>query len=344
METLTATEFDLQWLESLKSNQVAYDMRGFDEVGNNISKWSEDSYQTLNLASGVEVNLDYETIYRDYSVENEHDDFRMLVSKFYLSGNQGVISPGIENVEAEYSEGKGYNYLFYLPDIQEKEQFFTGTPLQKIRINIDLAFLRNFVRELEEIPKQLQLLIESDRAPRFHCPVGKVTPMMQTVIKQIWDHPYQGAIARMYLEGKVLELLALQLSQLLEAEQIRPLTRKLHRQDIDRLYQAQSILQQEYLNPPSVIELAQQVGIDRIKLQQGFRQLFKTTPFGYLQNYRLDLARILLQDEELTVTTVANRVGYSNVSYFSRAFKRRFSVTPGQCRSGKLNGVGNFKV
>jgi AraC family transcriptional regulator, transcriptional activator of the genes for pyochelin and ferripyochelin receptors len=125
--------------------------------------------------------------------------------------------------------------------------------------------------------------------------------MMQTVIKQMWDHPYQGAIARMYLEGKVLELLALQLSQLLEAERVCPPTRKLHRQDIDRLYQAQAILQQEYLNPPSVI----------------------------------DLARILLQDEELTVTTVANRVGYSNVSYFSRAFKHLFSITPGQCRSGK---------
>jgi AraC-like DNA-binding protein len=310
-------------------------VRGFDEIRSNISKWSEDSYQTCNFASGVEVNLDCETIYRDHSVENEHDDFRMLVSKFYLSGNQGVISPGIKNVEAEYSEGNGYNYLFYLPDIQEKEQFFTGTPLQKVRINIDLAFLRSFVRGLEEIPKQLQPLIESDRAPRFHCPVGKVTPMMRTVIKQIWDHPYQGAIARMYLEGKVLELLALQLSQLLEAERVCPPTRKLHRQDIDRLYQAQAILQEEYLNPPSVIDLAQQVGLDRIKLQQGFRQIFQTTPFGYLQNYRLDLAKILLQDEELTVTTVANRVGYSNVSYFSRAFKRRFSITPGQCRSEK---------
>ncbi|MGL5078640.1 MAG: helix-turn-helix transcriptional regulator, partial [Waterburya sp.] len=326
---------DLQWLESLKSNQVAYNVRGFDEIRHNISKWSEDSYQTCNFVSGVEVNLDCETIYRDHSVENEHDDFRMLVSKFYLSGNQGVISPGIKNVEAEYSEGNGYNYLFYLPDIQEKEQFFTGTPLQKVRINIDLAFLRSFVRGIEEIPKQLQPLIESDLAPRFHCPVGKVTPMMRTVIKQMWDHPYQGAIARMYLEGKVLELLALQLSQLLEAERVCPPTRKLHRQDIDRLYQAQAILQQEYLNPPSVIDLAQQVGLDRIKLQQGFRQIFQTTPFGYLQNYRLDLAKILLQNEELTVTTVANHVGYSNVSYFSRAFKRRFSITPGQCRSGK---------
>jgi AraC family transcriptional regulator, transcriptional activator of the genes for pyochelin and ferripyochelin receptors len=60
METLTETEFDLQWLESLKSNQIADNVRGFDEVRNNISKWSEDSYQTCNFASGIEVNLDYQ--------------------------------------------------------------------------------------------------------------------------------------------------------------------------------------------------------------------------------------------------------------------------------------------
>ena len=335
METLTETEFDRQWLESLQYNQVAYNVRGFDEVRKSISKWAEDEYQLYTLASGVELSLEYETIYHNYTIENEHDDLRMLVSKFYLSGNHGVISPGIENVKAEYFERKGYNYLFYLPDIQEKEQFFSDNPLQKVRINLDLAFLRNFVRELTEIPKQLQPLIESDRAPRFHCAVGKITPMMKTVIRQMWEHPYNGAIARIYLEGKVLELLALQLSQLLEAETTRPQKRNLRPKEIDRLYQARSILQHKYLNPPSIIDLAQQVELDRIKLQQGFRQIFHTTPFGYLQNYRLDLARIMLQDEALTVTTVANRVGYSNISYFSRAFKRRFGLTPGQCRSGK---------
>lgn len=335
MKPLTETEFELQCLESLQLNKITYEIQGFDEVRNSISKWSKDDYRLYTSASGIEVNLDYETIYCDYSVENKHDDLRMLVSKFYLSGNQGVISPGIENVEAEYRENSGYNYLFYLPDIQETEQYFTGTPLKKIRININLAFLRNFVRGLAEIPKQLQPLIDSDRAPRFHCPVGKVTPMMRTVVDQMWDHPYQGAIARMYLEGKVLELLALQLSQLLEAEQGQPRLRKLNSKDIERLYHAQAILQQNYLNPLSVIDLAQQVGLDRIKLQQGFRQVFQTTPFGYLQSYRLDLARILLQDEDLTVTTVASRVGYANVSYFSRAFKRRFGITPGQCRSGQ---------
>ncbi|ELS00510.1 DNA-binding domain-containing protein, AraC-type [Xenococcus sp. PCC 7305] len=332
MKTLSTTEFALQLSESMKSNEVLHNVQGFDKIGNSISKWHEDNYKEYQFDSGVEVTLDCETIYRDYSVEDEHNDFHMLVAKFYLSGSQGVISPGIENVEAEYSEASGNNYLFYLPDIQETDQFVAGTRFQRVRINIEPSFLRSFVSGLDDIPKKLQPLIEGDLAPSFHCSVGKVTPMMRTIIQQMWAHPYQGAIAKIYLEGKVLELLALQLSQLLELERVQPANLKLNSRDLDSLHQAKNILQHKYLNPPSVIDLAQQVGLNRIKLQQGFRQVFQTTPFGYLQNYRLDLAKILLQDDELTVNTVARRVGYSNVSYFSRTFKRRFGITPGKCR------------
>jgi len=156
--------------------------------------------------------------------------------------------------------------------------------------------------------------------------------MMQTIIKQIWNHPYQGAIARMYLEAKVLELISLQLSQLLQQEKQQPRQFILSPTEIEQVYEAKAILEKEYLDPPSIFKLAQKIGIDRMKLQQGFREIFNVTPFQYLQNYRLDLARILLEEKDLTVSSAAHRIGYSNISYFSRVFKRRFGVTPGKYR------------
>lgn len=335
MKTLTEAEFDQQWLESLKLNKVVYDTQGFDEVRTSISRWADDSCKTCSFASGVEVKLDYETIYCNHSVENEHDDLQMLVSKFYLSGNHGVISPDIENVEAEYSECSGYNYLFYLPDIKESEQFFTGTPLHKLTINIDLDFLRTFVRGLEDIPKQLQLLIERNRAPRFHRPVGKVTPKMRTVIKQMWHHPYQGAIARMYLQGKVLEVLTLQLAQLAQAESSIPKS-TLKSKNIDPIYEARSILTTQLENPPSILELAEQVGVSDRTLRSGFRKLFGTTVLGYLTQQRLQQAETILRTGELSVAEVANLVGYAHLSHFAAAFKRQFGITPRECLAGKL--------
>lgn len=83
-----------------------------------------------------------------------------------------------------------------------------------LRIEIDLKAIRRFITELDYIPQILYPLIEANNPPRFYCAVGKVTPQMATIAQQIWHHPYQGAIARMYLEGKIWELFSLQLAQL----------------------------------------------------------------------------------------------------------------------------------
>ncbi len=47
-------------------------------------------------------------------------------------------------------------------------------------------------------------------------------------------------------------------------------------------------------NPPSLIELARQVGINECTLKRGFRQIFGNTMFGYLHDYRMEQARQLL--------------------------------------------------
>jgi len=63
-----------------------------------------------------------------------------------------------------------------------------------------------------------------------------------------------------------------------------------------------------------------------------FCRLFKKTfgyPFEkYLLIYRLEKARLYLNDETLSITEVAFRVGFQNCSYFGKTFKERFHLTP----------------
>ena len=82
----------------------------------------------------------------------------------------------------------------------------------------------------------------------------------------------------MYLEAKVLELVSLQLFQLLQQEKQEPRQFTLNPKEIEQVYEAEAILQNNYLDPPSIVELAQKIGLDRMKLQQGFREVFNVTP------------------------------------------------------------------
>ncbi|NET52928.1 MAG: helix-turn-helix transcriptional regulator [Merismopedia sp. SIO2A8] len=150
-------------------------------------------------------------------------------------------------------------------------------------------------------------------------------PEMQSVIHQILNCPYKGRIRRTYLESKALELLALQLSALTQPQSS---SHPLKPEDMDGIYQAGKILATRLDNPPSVEELARQVGLNRLKLNHGFHHVYGTTPFRYLRNCRLAQARCLLIDSILSVEEIAYRVGYTSRSRFAKAFRQLFGLNP----------------
>jgi len=93
-------------------------------------------------------------------------------------------------------------------------------------------------------------------------------------------------------------------------------------------------------NPPSLIELAQMVGVSDRTLRHGFQELFGTTVFGYLTSKRMEKAEQLLRSGKLSVTEVANSIGYSQPGNFAAVFKRKFGITPSECMLGKKNILG----
>ena len=334
MKVITLEQYDEIKQENTKYLDVLHKTNGFDYIEKRESCFQNLYHRKVELRPGLSLLLLDETCYQDTNISNNHDGFYGLTSKFYLSGNHGVICPGIEGVEENYQETAGNNYLFYLPDIEEIEQDFAGEHYQQVRIYSDLNFFRSFSGEFESLPKQLQLLIEGDSAPLFHRPVGKITPAMQTVLWQIINAPYQGIVQRVYLESKTLELLALQLAQFIEAEEDVKIICNLKAGEIEKIHQAKEILIDNMTEPPTLLDLAQQVGIYHMKLKQGFRELFGITPFGYLHNHRMEMAQNLLLENQLNVMMVASAVGYSNPSHFAAAFKKKFGISPNACKLG----------
>lgn len=337
MKVITEAEFDSRWEESLEYEQIDCNIHGFDEIGIFKNEWSEGNYYFTDKLLGIEfLRIWNSKICSDSNCLVKHDDLVSLTSKFYLAGDHNVICPGIEKVAPEYSEQGGYNYLFYLPDIEEIEQFSREDRLYRVTIEINLDTIRNFLTELDFVPKQLQALIDRERLPRFHCSVGRITPTMKSIIRQIIDHPYHSAIARMYLQGKVWELLAMQLSQLTDGTDNQVTSIQLKPSEIELIYDAQKILVKNLDNSPYIQSIAQFVGMSDRKLQQGFKQLYGTTVFKYLQNYRLEQAQLMLREGNLSVATVANNIGYTHLGHFSAAFKRKFGMTPRDCLKGTI--------
>ncbi|TQV69642.1 helix-turn-helix transcriptional regulator [Exilibacterium tricleocarpae] len=96
----------------------------------------------------------------------------------------------------------------------------------------------------------------------------------------------------------------------------------------DRIQQARRILLDNYFAPPTLEQLARQVGINRNKLCRGFRQLFGLTVFEYCHRHRMQLARTLLRENNVSIAHVAEATGYEHPGNFTAAYKRHYGELP----------------
>jgi AraC-like DNA-binding protein len=101
------------------------------------------------------------------------------------------------------------------------------------------------------------------------------------------------------------------------------------------IYAAAQIYQRDLTTAPSVGQLAQRLGINRSKLNDGFREMFGTSPGQYAKGIRLEWAKEQLASGVFAIGEISDLIGYSNPSAFSRAYLEHFGHPPSiDCKSG----------
>jgi len=93
---------------------------------------------------------------------------------------------------------------------------------------------------------------------------------------------------------------------------------------------ARALLLQDLSVPPTIAQLAREVGMNQCKLKKAFKEYFGTTIYAMFQHERMSRAKRLLRSNNVTET--ATLLGYSNISHFSAAFTNQFGYLPSQVR------------
>lgn len=82
----------------------------------------------------------------------------------------------------------------------------------------------------------------------------------------------------------------------------------------------------------SLQEVADTVGISRTYFSKVFKELTGEKYWDYLTQYRMNQARILLKDTNLSHAEISERIGYSSEFHFSRKFKEITGISPNKYR------------
>lgn len=91
-------------------------------------------------------------------------------------------------------------------------------------------------------------------------------------------------------------------------------------------------LRRIYREPGAVQQAVEQANAPARTLKRRFRAATGLSLIDYVQNLRIEAAKRLLETSDLPVEEVSTRVGYENVSFFSRLFRRRCGLTPAAYR------------
>lgn len=96
----------------------------------------------------------------------------------------------------------------------------------------------------------------------------------------------------------------------------------------EKVFSAQQIIEQHIDQNFSIKELSRKVAMNECYLKKGFKALTGKAIHEYQQELRITKAKALLQQKGLSVSDVANALGYSSISHFSTAFKKATGMKP----------------
>ncbi|MDB9375975.1 AraC family transcriptional regulator [Nodularia sphaerocarpa] len=321
-------DLDELWDEGLETGEITYHSDEVESVQNWQHPLKKGVVSNTLLTQGLRTdifNFEYPEIFgHDYYGS---DDYHYPINLVFRSS--GILKEQIFGINQNACEQPGESYLFHYPTgTREIEQKMPGTDVC-VRIRLEPHLVRLLSQGQEEyLPSLLKPFLETDTPPSFYQSLGKMTPAMQVALSQLLNCPVKGMMRRTYVEAKTLELITLQFARLLEDTTPGQPSVRLRKRDIECIYQARDILLEDMTNPPSLIALAQQVQLNERKLKQGFHQIFGTTVFGYLRDYRLEQACQLLMTDQMNVAEVSYSVGFANRSYFAAAFRKKFGINP----------------
>jgi AraC family transcriptional regulator len=150
---------------------------------------------------------------------------------------------------------------------------------------------------------------------------GGVAPWLARRLYREYRDP--DGVSSLAMEGLVLEILAELARHPLAVGGRRPPT---------WLRRARELIHDRFAEKLTVGEIAAAVGVHPVHLARAFRRQHGCNPADYIRTLRIECASRLLATSDVPIVQVALSAGFADQSLFTKAFRRRTRMTPGEFR------------
>jgi AraC-like DNA-binding protein len=194
-------------------------------------------------------------------------------------------------------------------------------------------FETSYLKKIAEVFPILDGLLDKveNRIPTIVSTIHfSITPKTRVEINQVIHNDYTGRFRDLYLGCKFEDIIIDALANL-KKEGLPGFDDT----EIAKIKQAYTRISSNAKARHTVSMIADELAIDKRKLEKGFRLLFNTTVHSFILDERLKIAVRLLRDTTRGISEIAKSVGYSNRKTFTKLFKRKFGYPPIALRDNK---------
>tara|TARA_B100001287_G_scaffold76502_1_gene63599 strand:- start:554 stop:1474 length:921 start_codon:yes stop_codon:yes gene_type:complete len=296
-------------------------------LNKDVSYSSESS--SKNVARGAYIETPIESGFFVLTFQNDFDAPKLLekdIDNSYLQFHfclKGTTQFSFNQDSYSLDIPEGNSLLLYNPNRDLPIKLISGPKTWVVTVLISIKkFHGLFSHEANYIS-----FLEGDNKLKKYYKDGYITPSMAIVLNQIINYNLNTNLRELYSKAKVYELLSLYFNRG-EDVNIEQCPFLADESNVIKIKAAKDIIIQRISEPPTLVELSDEIDLSLKKLKEGFKQIYGTTVYGFLFDYKMELARKLLESGIHNVNEVGLKVGYSTASHFIAAFKKHYGTTP----------------
>lgn len=266
------------------------------------------------------------TLLKYINATEEHLKFSKQLSKDYIQLHFCIQEQGSLSYGPHYSLDviESNSLILYNPDKELPINLSLNAKGKYVIFIVKIGLFHSFFSKVADI---IPFLNEENKHQKFYFN-KPLTPEQLLVLNQLVEDSSNNSMRELYLKAKVYELLSLYFGKTEESKSACPFLDS--EENVERIKRAKQIIIDNMSEPPTLQELADEIGLSLAKLKEGFKHIYGDSVFNFLLDYKLEYARKQLLSKSCNVSEISLQVGYSTASHFISAFKKKYGTTPKQ--------------
>lgn len=245
---------------------------------------------------------------------------------FLLSQN---IHLEAQDCGTRFSFKKNQYILHYSPQESTAELWTENLEILhylQIQINYDYIFHLINPESNKENADILENMIKNNYIFLHKQTPPYMTVEMHMIVKEIVSYSKKGVMQKLFIEAKIIKLLILIFEQFNEKNTVE------ESPEIPSMIK--KFVDENYHENIKVEEIGKRIGINQNKIRKEFKAQYNITVSDYIAELRMLKAKKMIINKKIMIKEIAIECGYEYVQNFTRAFKKKFGISPEKLRNG----------